>query len=143
MDRGAWWVIVHGITRDGHDRVTEPPPLTPDPGIQVTVGWEQGDHQAGSGWGTTSLQSVVPSDWPACVRLSVPVGWPCLQHILNCSILNASKAWAWIPQGHWAESRPMHISAVHPARTMLTADTGTLGRIRTHGRCKFDPWLGN
>ena len=26
MDRGAWWAIVHGVTRVGHDLATEPPP---------------------------------------------------------------------------------------------------------------------
>ena len=26
MDRGAWWVEVHGITRVGHDLATKPPP---------------------------------------------------------------------------------------------------------------------
>ena len=25
MDRGAWWTTAHGITRDRHDLVTEPP----------------------------------------------------------------------------------------------------------------------
>ena len=24
MDRGAWWAIVHGVTRVGHDLVTKP-----------------------------------------------------------------------------------------------------------------------
>ena len=26
MDRGAWWVTVHGIARVGHDLATAPPP---------------------------------------------------------------------------------------------------------------------
>ena len=26
MDRGAWWAIVHRITKVGHDLVTNPPP---------------------------------------------------------------------------------------------------------------------
>ena len=26
MDRGAWWVIVHGVTRVRHDLATKPPP---------------------------------------------------------------------------------------------------------------------
>ena len=26
MDRGAWQVTVHGVTRVGHDLVTKPPP---------------------------------------------------------------------------------------------------------------------
>ena len=26
MDRGAWWAIVHGIARVGHDLATKPPP---------------------------------------------------------------------------------------------------------------------
>ena len=26
MDRGAWWAIVHGITRIGHDLASKPPP---------------------------------------------------------------------------------------------------------------------
>ena len=26
MDRGAWWAIVHGIARVGHDLSTRPPP---------------------------------------------------------------------------------------------------------------------
>ena len=26
MDRGAWWVTVHGVTRDTHDFATKPPP---------------------------------------------------------------------------------------------------------------------
>ena len=25
MDRGAWWALVHGVTRVGHDLVTKPP----------------------------------------------------------------------------------------------------------------------
>ena len=25
IDRGAWWVTVHGVTRVGHDLVTKPP----------------------------------------------------------------------------------------------------------------------
>ena len=25
MDRGAWWAIVHGVARDGHDLATKPP----------------------------------------------------------------------------------------------------------------------
>ena len=25
--RGAWWAIVHGVTRVGHDLVTKPPPM--------------------------------------------------------------------------------------------------------------------
>ena len=24
-DRGAWWAVVHGVTRVGHDLVTKPP----------------------------------------------------------------------------------------------------------------------
>ena len=24
MDRGAWWAILHGVTRVGHDLVTKP-----------------------------------------------------------------------------------------------------------------------
>ena len=31
MDRGAWQVTVHGVTRAGHDLVTKPPPSTPGP----------------------------------------------------------------------------------------------------------------
>ena len=27
MDRGAWWVAVHGAARVGHDWVTKPPPF--------------------------------------------------------------------------------------------------------------------
>ena len=30
MDRGAWQATVHGVTRDGHNLVTKPPP----PGVQ-------------------------------------------------------------------------------------------------------------
>ena len=26
MDRGAWWAIVHGFARAGHELVTKPPP---------------------------------------------------------------------------------------------------------------------
>ena len=26
MDRGAWWVIVYGVARVGHDLATKPPP---------------------------------------------------------------------------------------------------------------------
>ena len=26
MDRGAWWAIVHGVTRVRHDLATKPPP---------------------------------------------------------------------------------------------------------------------
>ena len=26
MDRGAWWAIVHGVARVGHDLATKPPP---------------------------------------------------------------------------------------------------------------------
>ena len=26
MDRGAWWAIVHGVSRVGHDLATKPPP---------------------------------------------------------------------------------------------------------------------
>ena len=26
MDRGAWWAIVHGVPRVGHDLATKPPP---------------------------------------------------------------------------------------------------------------------
>ena len=26
MDRGAWWATVHGVSRVGHDRATQPPP---------------------------------------------------------------------------------------------------------------------
>ena len=26
MDRGVWWVTVHGVTRVGHDLATKPPP---------------------------------------------------------------------------------------------------------------------
>ena len=26
MDRGAWWAIVHGATRVGHDLAAKPPP---------------------------------------------------------------------------------------------------------------------
>ena len=26
MDGGAWWAIVHGVSRVGHDLVTKPPP---------------------------------------------------------------------------------------------------------------------
>ena len=26
MDRGAWWAVVHGVTRVGHDLATKPPP---------------------------------------------------------------------------------------------------------------------
>ena len=29
MDRGAWWAIVCGVTRVGHDLLTKPPPLLP------------------------------------------------------------------------------------------------------------------
>ena len=27
MDSGAWWAILHGVTRSGHDLRTQPPPL--------------------------------------------------------------------------------------------------------------------
>ena len=27
MDRGAWWAVVRGAVRVGHDLVTKPPPL--------------------------------------------------------------------------------------------------------------------
>jgi len=26
MDRGAWWAIVHGVARVGHNLMTKPPP---------------------------------------------------------------------------------------------------------------------
>ena len=26
MDKGAWWAMVHGVTRVRHDLVTKPPP---------------------------------------------------------------------------------------------------------------------
>ena len=32
MDRGAWWAIVHGVTRVRHDLVTKPPPPPSPPG---------------------------------------------------------------------------------------------------------------
>ena len=28
-DRGAWWAIVHGVARVGHDLATKPPPHIP------------------------------------------------------------------------------------------------------------------
>ena len=31
MDRGAWWATVHGVSRVGHDLVTNPPPPPPPP----------------------------------------------------------------------------------------------------------------
>ena len=37
MDRGAWWAIVHGVSRVGHDLVTKPPP--------------QGSPACGNPWG--------------------------------------------------------------------------------------------
>ena len=31
MDRGAWWVTVHGVARVGHNLATKPPPPPPPP----------------------------------------------------------------------------------------------------------------
>ena len=37
MDRGAWQVRVHGVTRVGHDSVTKPPPITDMPGTVLRI----------------------------------------------------------------------------------------------------------
>ena len=41
MDRGAWYATVYGVTRDGHDLATKPPPnftsILPETYIHFTL----------------------------------------------------------------------------------------------------------
>ena len=73
MDRGAWWAVVSGVARVGHDLVTKPPP----PSVNFALPSAGRVTQARS---TESLGLIlcimgvmeVPESWRCCANETTP-----------------------------------------------------------------------
>ena len=64
MDRGAWWATVHGVTRDGCNLATKPPP-------QVSLNQNQ----------TVGNAVSFSEDWREAISLPFPTSPGCLRSV--------------------------------------------------------------